>query len=182
MRIVCRILALVMVLASLTACVSRTGPAAAPTVSQPPTRSPVSGECDTADIDVTGSLAEEPVVKLPTGCAPPSTLVARDLIVGTGPQAVVGTDLDVGYVLVTWSDGKELDSSWSAGENLPFPVENLGKAEVISGWNDGLPGMREGGRRILVVPPDHAYGEVGSGEVAGTDTLVFVVDALDVRG
>lgn len=141
----------------------------------------MSGECDTADIDVTGSLGDEPVVKLPTGCAEPTSLLVRDVVVGTGPEAVVGTDIDVGYMMVTWSDGKELDSSWSAGENLPFVVENLGEANVISGWNEGLPGIREGGRRILVVPPEHAYGEAGSGEVDGTDTLVFVVDALDVR-
>lgn len=150
--------------------------------SQPPSQSPVSGECDTADIDVIGSLSEEPVVRLPSGCDAPSSLLVRDVVIGTGREALVGSDIDVGYVMVTWSDGKELDSSWSAGENLPFEVDNLGQANVISGWNEGLQGIREGGRRILVVPPEHAYGESGNDQVQGTDTLVFVVDALDVRG
>jgi peptidylprolyl isomerase len=129
---------------------------------------------------VTGSLGAEPVVTLPTGCSAPTHLLARDVIVGDGREAGVGTDIDVGYVMVTWSDGQELDSSWSGGENLPFPVENLGHADVISGWNEGLPGIREGGRRLIVVPPEHSYGEAGAGEVDGTDTLVFVVDALSV--
>lgn len=181
MRIVSRILALSLAFLASAACVSRVGPAAAPPVSTPPSVSPIAGECDTADIEVAGSLGSEPVVTLPTGCAPPSRLLSRDLIVGTGPTAGVGADIDVGYVMVTWSDGKELDSSWSGGENLPFLVENLGRANVISGWNEGLPGIREGGRRVVVVPPEHAYGEAGTGPVDGTDTLVFVVDALTVR-
>ncbi len=180
MRIVSRILALSLAFLALAACVSRVGPAAAPPVSTPPSVSPVAGECDTADIEVAGSFGAEPVVTLPTGCAPPTRLLARDLIVGDGREAGVGADIDVGYVMVTWSDGKKLDSSWSGGENLPFPVENLGRASVISGWNEGLPGIREGGRRLVVVPPEPSYGEAGSGEVPGTDTLVFVVDALTV--
>jgi peptidylprolyl isomerase len=181
MRIVSRILVLALAFLAVTACVSRVGPAGAPPVSTPPSVSPIAGECDTADIDVTGAPGAEPVVTLPTGCAPPSRLLTRDLIVGDGREARVGADIVVGYVMVTWSDGKELDSSWSGGENLPFAVENLGRANVISGWNDGLPGIREGGRRLVVVPPEHAYGEAGSGEVDGADTLVFVVDALTVR-
>ena len=80
--------------------------------------------------------------------------------------------------MVTWSDGKELDSTWSRGENLPFAgATNLGRASVVRGWDEGLPGIREGGRRLIVVPPDART----AGESASGDTLVYVVDAVSVR-
>jgi peptidylprolyl isomerase len=176
MRIVSRVLAVVLVLLTVTACVSRSGPEIPPLAAPPPERSPVDGECDTKDIEVGGAAGEEPTITLPTGCVAPTVLLTRDVEIGDGRLAVRGANLSVGYVMVTWSDGVEVDSSWSAGENLPFDVENLGRADVINGWNEGLLGIRAGGRRLVVVPPAGADGDGGG----GTDTLVFVVDALDV--
>jgi peptidylprolyl isomerase len=88
-----------------------------------------------------------------------------------------GASMQAHYDLVTWSDEQELDSSWSRGE--PLPLEDVGHASVIDGWNEGLVGMKQGGRRLLVVPPDKGYGEGGNGIKPG-ETLVFVVDAVQV--
>jgi peptidylprolyl isomerase len=121
---------------------------------------------------VTGKLDETPKVTIPADCDPPSMLLVQDLIRGDGPQAVEGTSLDVSYVLVLWSSGAVLDSTWYEDESLPFTVENLGHTKLIRGWDEGLPGIREGGRRIIVVPP----AEDGT-EAASDETLVYVVDA-----
>lgn len=175
MRIVSGFLAVVMVLAFATGCVSRSGEAIPPLPAPLPESSPVTGECDTKDIRVSAELDAEPTIALPTGCSAPTTLLTRDVEIGAGRRAGYGTNLSVGYVMITWSDGVEVDSSWSAGENLPFEVDNLGHADVINGWNEGLLGIRTGGRRLIVVPPASDGDEGGA-----TDTLVFVVDALDV--
>lgn len=176
MRIVSRFLAVVTLLLTVTACVNRSGGEIPPLAAPPPDRSPVFGECDANDIQVGGALDEEPTIALPTGCTAPTVLLSRDVVVGTGKRAGQGANLSVGYVMITWSDGVEVDSSWSAGENLPFDVDNVGRADVISGWNEGLLGIRAGGRRLLVVPPGAPDGDDGG----ATDTLVFVVDALVV--
>lgn len=176
MRIVSRFAVGVLVLTLLTACVTRSGPEVLPAAAQPPSRSPVDGECDTTDIEVTRVLAQAPKVTIPDGCAPPTTLLVQDLVRGDGPQAVVGTSLEVSYVLVLWTSGTVLDSSWYAGESMPSPVNDLGNGELIRGWDEGLPGIREGGRRVIVVPPAQDGGEAESGE-----TFVYVVDALSVR-
>jgi peptidylprolyl isomerase len=176
MRIVSRFLAVVVVLLTITACVSRSGSAIPPLSAPPPERSPVFGECDTNDITVGGVLGAEPTITLPTGCTAPTVLLTRDVEVGHGRRAGQGANLSVAYVMITWSDGVKVDSSWSAGENLPFDVENLGRANVINGWNEGLLGIRAGGRRLIVVPPATASGDEGG----ATDTLVFVIDALVV--
>lgn len=177
MRIVTVVLPVVVALLALTGCVSRVGPAAAPstTVPTPLSRSPVAGECATTDIEVTGALDEQPKVTLPTDCAAPTTLLAQDLTVGAGPQAVVGAELEISYVMVTWSDGRKLDSTWSGDRTLPLPILDLGDSRWNYGWHDGMVGIREGGRRLVVVPPDDVDGQAGSG-----DTLVFVVDAVSV--
>ena len=83
----------------------------------------------------------------------------------------------VNYVGVSWSTKKEFDASWGRS---PFPVENVGQAGVIAGWNEGLIGMKEGGRRQLIIPPDKAYGDTGQGDIKPGETLVFVVDAVKV--
>ena len=175
MRIVSRFAVGALVLTLLTACVSRSGPEVLPPSSQPPSASPVDGECDTTDIEVTGELDEAPMVTIPDDCAPPTTLLVRDLVRGDGPQAVTGTSLEVSYVLVLWSSGTVLDSTWYAGESLPSPVSDLGHGELVRGWAEGLPGIREGGRRVIVVPPAQ-----DGGEEEGDETFVYVVDALSV--
>jgi peptidylprolyl isomerase len=135
--------------------------------------------CTADDITVTGAAGSKPTITVPDTCSPPTQLLSKDLVVGTGPEVTEGVTLLTHYDLVTWSDKRELDSSWSRGE--PFPLEDVGRAQVIDGWNEGLLGMKQGGRRLLVVPPDKGYGQGGNGIRPG-ETLVFVVDAVQVVG
>ena len=120
----------------------------------------------------------KPTVTFPAG-APPTTLVKRDLIRGTGVTAKPGQTLSVQYVMAAWSTRKVVDSSWSRGE--PFEFE-LGSGMVIPGWDQGLEGMRVGGRREIVIPPRLAYGEAGAPPVIrSNETLISVVDLVAVR-
>jgi peptidylprolyl isomerase len=115
----------------------------------------------------------KPKVTVPKG-APPSSLVTKDLEEGTGVTAKSGDGVKVNYVGVNYKTGKEFDSSWSRGE--PFPFE-LGAGLVIPGWEQGLEGMKVGGRRELIIPPELGYGSAGSPPtIPPNETLVFVVD------
>lgn len=134
-------------------------------------------ECTAEDIQVSGEPNAKPSIVVPDTCAPPKQLVTKDLVGGTGLEAQPGATVQTHYLLVAWSDGKELDSSWARGK--PYPLENVGNAPVIKGWNEGMLGIKEGGRRLLVVPPDKAYGKGGRG-IKPNETLVFVVDAAQV--
>ena len=119
----------------------------------------------------------KPKVGKPPG-AEPKTLVKKDLKVGTGPAAAVGQKVTVHYVGVSYLNGRQFDASWDRGE--PYTL-TLGAGEVIKGWDDGIPGMKVGGRRQLVIPPDLAYGAQGSPPNIGPDeTLIFVVDLISV--
>lgn len=157
--------------------------AAGPTVannSAAPASPAVSGglaACTDDDITVGGAPGSKPTITVPDTCSPPKELLTKDLVVGTGPEVTPGVTMQTHYDLVTWSDKQELDSSWSRG--APFPLENVGRAQVIDGWNEGLIGMKQGGRRLLIVPPDKGYGQGGNGIKPG-ETLVFVVDAVEV--
>ncbi len=123
------------------------------------------------------SSDSKPTVTIPDG-PPPGDLVIEDLEIGEGPEAVAGQSVNVHYVGVSWSTGDEFDSSWSRSELFAFP---LGAGQVISGWDQGVAGMRVGGRRRLTIPPHLGYGERGAGGVIGpNETLVFVVDLHDV--
>jgi peptidylprolyl isomerase len=93
-----------------------------------------------------------------------------------GPEAVPGGNVTVHYLGVEYDTGEEFDSSWNRGETIEFPLRGL-----IQGWQDGIPGMRVGGRRKLVIPPAQAYGPAGSGHRLGGKTLIFVIDLLGVR-
>lgn len=109
----------------------------------------------------------------------PTELVITDLEVGDGAEATAGHQVDVHYVGVSWRTRKQFDASWDRGEPLSF---GLGAGQVIKGWDQGVAGMRVGGRRRIVIPPHLAYGRQGAGGVIGPDeTLVFVVDLLAVR-
>lgn len=111
---------------------------------------------------------------VPADTEPPAELVVEDVAVGEGPAATDGDRLVVDYVGVRWSDGGEFDASWERGQ--PFEV-TLGAGQVITGWEQGLQGMQVGGRRIITIPPDLAYGDRSVGGVIGPgETLVFVVD------
>ena len=111
--------------------------------------------------------------------APPAELVIVDEVVGDGQPAVPGATVVVHYAGVAWSTGAEFDASWNRG--LPFDFQ-LGVGQVIAGWDQGVTGMRIGGRRRLTIPPHLGYGARGAGGVIGpNETLVFVVDLLGVR-
>jgi peptidylprolyl isomerase len=121
---------------------------------------------------------EKPEIDPPTGM-PPADLETTDITVGEGPQAQAGQTVSVHYVGVSFSSGEEFDSSWNRGQTLDFP---LGRGHVIPGWDQGVQGMRVGGRRRLVIPPHLAYGDRGAGGVIKPgETLVFVVDLMGVR-
>ncbi len=106
---------------------------------------------------------------------PPEVLVTKDLEVGTGAEATPGATVEVHYLGVDLETGEEFDSSWSRGESIEFPLRGL-----IAGWQEGIPGMRVGGRRELVIPPHLAYGPAGGGHALSGRTLIFVIDLLGV--
>lgn len=110
---------------------------------------------------------------------PPADLVVEDLEVGEGPEAAAGHTVSVHYVGVAWSTGQQFDASWDRNQAFGF---GLGAQQVISGWDQGVVGMRVGGRRRLTIPPHLGYGSRGAGGVIkGGETLVFVVDLLGVK-
>ncbi len=116
----------------------------------------------------------KPEIDAPEGPAP-SELTATDIEVGDGAEATPGAQVVVHYVGVDYETGEEFDSSWSRGESIAFPLNGL-----IRGWQEGIPGMKVGGRRKLVCPPEYAYGPVGGGHRLSGRTLVFVIDLLGV--
>jgi peptidylprolyl isomerase len=121
---------------------------------------------------------KKPTVTVPDG-APSKKLQERDLIEGDGAVAKSGDEVTVHYVGVGYESGEEFDASWDRGEPFPFA---LGAGEVISGWDQGVEGMKVGGRRELTIPPSLAYGPAGSPPAIGpNETLVFVVDLLAVK-
>ncbi len=123
------------------------------------------------------SSPTKPDVTIPEG-SPPAELLAEDLVVGEGPEATSGHTVDVHYVGVAWSTGKQFDASWDRRDTFQF---QLGAGMVIEGWDKGVAGMKVGGRRRLTIPPQMGYGSRGAGGVIkGGETLVFVVDLLGV--
>ena len=123
-------------------------------------------------------MTEKPEVDFPD-FPPPTELQLSDLTVGDGAEATPGAQVSVHYVGVAHSTGEEFDSSYNRGTPLDFP---LGAGRVIPGWDSGVAGMKVGGRRQLVIPPHLAYGDRGAGGVIKPgETLIFVVDLVDVR-
>ena len=120
----------------------------------------------------------KPEIDFP-GDTPPADLVIEDLTVGDGRAAEAGDMVKAHYVGVAWSTGEEFDASWNRGAPLDFQV---GVGQVIRGWDEGIVGMRVGGRRKLVIPPHLAYGESGAGGAIGpNETLIFVVDLVSAN-
>ena len=115
-----------------------------------------------------------PVIGKPAG-NPPAALTKKDIIVGKGKTALSSSTVTAHYTLMSWKTGKVLETSWTSG---PFTSPLTG---VIIGWQQGIPGMKVGGRRLLVIPPALAYGATGSGPVGPNETLIFVVDLLGVK-
>ena len=121
---------------------------------------------------------EKPEIDFPEG-EPPTELEITDISAGDGDEATAGRTAVVHYVGVAFSTGEEFDASWSRGEPFSF---RLGAGNVIAGWDRGVQGMKVGGRRKLVIPPDLGYGDRGAGSaIAAGETLIFVVDLLDLR-
>jgi peptidylprolyl isomerase len=132
---------------------------------------------DTAASPTTAKPRPKPKVKVPAG-KPPKKLVIKDLIPGTGQAAKAGDPITVNYIGVNFADGKPFDNSYDRGQPFPF---QLGGGQVIPGWDQGLVGMKVGGRRELVIPPSLAYGPQGQPPVIKpNETLVFVVDLLSI--
>ena len=108
----------------------------------------------------------------------PADLVIEDIITGTGDEAKPGTTVSAHYVGVAFSTGEEFDASWNRGEPFSF---TLGAGGVIPGWDQGVEGMKVGGRRMLIIPPELAYGSEGVGPIPPESTLVFVIDLLSAE-
>ncbi|TJY67588.1 FKBP-type peptidyl-prolyl cis-trans isomerase [Arthrobacter sp. CAU 1506] len=120
----------------------------------------------------------KPEIEFP-GTETPQDLVIEDIIVGDGAEAKAGDTVSTHYVGVAWSTGEEFDASWNRGAPLDFRV---GVGQVIQGWDQGLLGMKVGGRRRLEIPAHLAYGDRGAGSaIAPGESLIFVVDLLGVR-
>ena len=124
---------------------------------------------------VSGDAGAEPVISTPSG-TPPTELMTRDLITGSGPAATPESTVTVNYVGLSWSDGAIFDSSWKRGTPAEFSL-----TQVISGWAQGLTGAQVGTRREIIIPPTLGYGETGQGSIKPNETLVFVVDILGVK-
>jgi peptidylprolyl isomerase len=143
------------------------------------------GPTPTAD-ETVAALAEsistdrktKPVLAIPAG-GTPTKLTIKDIVAGTGRRAKPGDTVQVQYVGSSWSTGSEFDTSWGSGQPFSFP---LGGGQVIQGWDQGVKGMKVGGRRLLVIPPQLGYGEQGSPpKIAANETLAFVVDLTQVK-
>ncbi|WP_207670039.1 FKBP-type peptidyl-prolyl cis-trans isomerase [Glaciibacter flavus] len=119
-------------------------------------------------------MNSKPEADFPDGPAP-ETLVVEDIVVGDGAEAQASSTVDVHYLGYEYDSGEEFDSSWSRGQSINFPLRSL-----IAGWQEGIPGMKVGGRRKLVVPPHQAYGPAGGGHRLSGKTLVFIIDLRGV--
>ncbi len=123
------------------------------------------------------STFDKPVIDPPQGDAP-TELVIEDLVEGDGAVATAGVQVSVDYVGISWSTGAEFDASWNRGDQFSF---GLGAGMVIPGWDQGVQGMKVGGRRKLTIPPALAYGSSGAGGVIKpNETLIFVVDLRSI--
>lgn len=122
-----------------------------------------------------GEKGKEPTIGAPQG-TPPATLQMQDIFLGDGAEAGATSTLTVHYTLMSWSTGQIVESSWSGGQPATFPL-----TQVIQGWQQGIPGMKVGGRRLLVIPPSLGYGDQAAGPIAANETLIFVVDLIGVK-
>jgi len=198
MRNVSKVLVVVAVTLTLGGCVSAEQPSSEPpgdTVSFPPpgasedappessSAAPTSSgantavECAAEDIKVSGAAGKHPEVTLPDNCSAPTKLVVADLAPGNGPEATEGSALQAHYALTKWSTGEEVETSYPPSGQGPLSVPTVGSG-LIEAWNQGLVGLKQGGRRLIVAPPALAY--EGSGNELETETLVFVIDAVEV--
>jgi peptidylprolyl isomerase len=161
--------------------------AAAPTAAatDAPTEAPTAAATPAAmaegdgGVKVSGKLGAAPKVTVPKSGKAPAGLLYKDIKKGTGPEAAAGQTVSVQYFGALYKDGTKFDASWDRGGE-PFEFA-LGQGMVIPGWDQGVVGMQKGGRRLLVIPPDLAYGPNGSGPIGPNATLVFVVDMENIK-
>lgn len=125
----------------------------------------------TDGVTVSGPVGGQPTITVTPGTTPPTELVVVDVYEGDGAEIEAGGAGQFNYEGVLFSDGVPFDSSWERGDPISFGLD-----QVIPGWQEGIVGMREGGRRLLIVPPDLAYGQRALGGIPPNSTLVFVVD------
>jgi FKBP-type peptidyl-prolyl cis-trans isomerase len=126
----------------------------------------------TSSTPLPAALKTKPTVSIPSG-APPTKLVVKDLIKGTGPAATANSTVNVQYVGKVYKGGKQFDASWNDGSGQPVSLPLSG---VIKGWQQGIPGMKIGGRRELIIPPSLGYGATAQSKIPANSTLVFVID------
>lgn len=160
---------------------SSAGSGAAPTEtpSPPPEETAAPTDVDALVAEIPKNLQKKPTVPALEG-EPPTELVAEDIVKGKGPAAKPGDQLRMQYVGNSWSTSEQFDASWDRGQPFEF---QLGAGMVIPGWDQGLEGMRRGGRRLLVIPPEMGYGPSGQPPaIAPNETLVFVVDLERIVG
>ncbi len=148
-------------------------PAPTEAATETPTEAASGGGGSAKAVKVTGKLGEKPTIEVPGGDAP-TELVSKDIKVGKGPAAKAGDNVSVQYVGALYDDGTVFDNSWDRGEPFTF---GLGQGQVIPGWDQGVAGMKVGGRRVLTIPAELGYGDAGAGgAIPPGATLVFVVD------
>lgn len=166
----------VLALVALTACGSKSGDSAAstPTESSSVSSPTPSDTSQIVGITVAGDKGKEPTITVTPGAPKPAALQIKDLYVGDGAEVKLSDTVTAHYVGVDLATGKIFDSSWTRGQPAQFPLSN-----VIAGWQQGVPGMKVGGRRLLVIPADLAYGDNPQGG-APAGPLVFVVDVVSV--
>ncbi|SDM17658.1 FKBP-type peptidyl-prolyl cis-trans isomerase [Allokutzneria albata] len=150
--------------------------AASSSAAAPTTTAPAGPACTVDQVTVTGAAGQKPTVTIPASCSPPAELLSKDVVPGTGAAIKAGDQLQMHYALYTWSTKAENQASFGGS---PFQT-TLAKGQLIDGWVEGLVGMKQGGRRLLIVPPAKGYGASGKGDIKGNETLVFVVDAVKV--
>ena len=174
-----RRLVLLIVLLFFAACGSPEEAADPLTTPTAPAENPAIEECEDRTPDAPAKQDaidedEEPEIEVPDG-APPCELVIQDIFEGSGAEAAEGAAVTVNYVGVSWSTGEKFDSSWERGQTATFPL-----GQVVEGWQEGIPGMKEGGRRQLIIPPELGYGAVGRPpRIVPNETLIFIIDLKD---
>lgn len=151
-------------------------PAAVPATPTQTATAPAASSTTKTRSGISTDLSSKPEIPKPSG-DPPDKLVTTDIVEGDGAAAKAGDNVVVHYVGVLHSSGEQFDASWDSGRPFPFV---LGQGEVIPGWDEGVAGMKVGGRRLLTIPPDLAYGDQGQGSIGPNETLVFAVDLLNV--
>jgi peptidylprolyl isomerase len=143
-----------------------------------PTEAPAAANTDEILAGIGKNTKTKPKIVAPKG-DPPTELISEDVVKGKGRGAKAGDTLTMQYVGNSWSSGEQFDASWDRGEPFQF---QLGAGMVIPGWDQGLVGIKKGGRRLLIIPPDLGYGEAGAGGAIGpNETLIFAVDAVKIN-